>query len=73
MSSWPLTEFLKIPTLLIETGLVTMGSALSAAQRTVEMAMGQSKEPVNAPPVNGPTDIDAAVSEFMNSVARIAR
>jgi hypothetical protein len=68
MSSW-----MKIPAALIETGLVTMGSALSAAQRTVEMAMGQSKGPLKAPPVNGPAEIDAAVSEFMNSVARIAR
>src|SRR5258708_14101050 len=50
-----------------------MGSALSAAQRTVEKAMGKSNVPLKAPPVNGPADIDAAVSEFMNRVARIAR
>jgi hypothetical protein len=73
MSSSPLMQFMKIPSSLIETGLVTMGSALSAMQRTVEMAMGQSKGPLKAPPVNGPADIDAAVSEFMNRVARIVR
>src|SRR5215813_6502726 len=73
MTPSPLAQLLKIPTALIETGLVTMGSALSAAQRTVEKAMGQSKGPLKAPPVNGPADIDAAVSEFMNRVARIAR
>src|SRR5947208_12067406 len=50
-----------------------MGSARRPAQRTVEMPMAQSKGPLKAPPVNGPTDIDAAVSEFMNRVARIAR
>src|SRR5438874_809292 len=73
MTPSPLAQLLKIPSALIETGLVTMGSALSAAQRTVEMAMGQSRGPLKAPPVNGPADIDAAVSEFMNRVARIAR
>jgi hypothetical protein len=73
MTPSPLTQFLKLPSALIETGLVTMGSALSAAQRTIEMAMGQSKGPLKAPPVNGPADIDAAVSEFMNRVARIVR
>jgi hypothetical protein len=30
MSSSPLMQFMKIPSSLIETGLVTMGSALSA-------------------------------------------
>jgi tetratricopeptide (TPR) repeat protein len=73
MTPSPLAQFLKFPSALIETGLVTMGSALKAAQRTVEMAMGQSNGPLKAPPVDGPGDIDAAVSEFMNRLARIAR
>ena len=73
MTPSPLTQLLKLPSALLETGLVTMGSVLSAAQRTVEMAMGQSNGPLKAPPVNGPSDIDGAVSDFMNRVARIAR
>ena len=73
MSSWPLTQFLKIPSLLIETSLVTMGSALSAAQRTVEMAMGQNKGPLTAPPVNGPTDIDALAASVHCNLAGVER
>lgn len=73
MTPSPLSQLMKLPATLLESGLMTMGSALTAAQRTVEKAMGQTTEQLKAPPLNGPTDIDTAVSEFMNSVARIAR
>src|SRR5580698_6800824 len=72
MSS-PFSSLLKLPYSILETGLVTMGSALSTAQRVVETAMGQKKEQLKGAPVNGPADIDNAVSDFMNGVARIAR
>jgi tetratricopeptide (TPR) repeat protein len=73
MSASPLAQLLKIASTLLEGGLMAMGSALNAAQRTVEGAMGVKREQLTAPPVGGPTDIDTAVSEFMNSLARIAR
>jgi tetratricopeptide (TPR) repeat protein len=73
MNSSPFSQLMKLPFTILETGLVTMGSVLNAAQRTVSTAMGQPKTQLKKPPVNGATDIDTAVSDFMNGVARIVR
>ena len=72
-SSSPFDKLMSMPAALLENGLIAMGSAMGTAQRAVEMAMGQTKEQLKAPPVKGPTDIDTAVAEFMNSLARIVR
>jgi hypothetical protein len=68
------TSLLRLPTGLLETGLMTMNAALGTMQAAVEAVTGQkTPAPLTAPPVNGPQDIDTAVSEFANRLARIAR
>jgi tetratricopeptide (TPR) repeat protein len=72
MSS-PSNPFSRIPSSLLEAGLVAMQSALGAAQRTVEKISGQTREAACQIPVDGPSDIDTAVSDFANRLARILR
>ncbi len=73
MSS-PLNTLLRLPTGMIETGLMTMNAALGTMQSAVDNITGQKRpEPLQAPPLDGPQDIDTAVSEFANRLARIAR
>ena len=72
MSSRP-SSFSRFPSGFLEAGLIAMQSALSAAQRTVEKISGQTREPAENVPVDGPSDIDTAVSDFANRLARIAR
>ncbi|MEQ1886949.1 MAG: FG-GAP-like repeat-containing protein [Bryobacteraceae bacterium] len=66
-------DILKLPALMLEMGLTTAHNALGEAQRVVEKVAGQSRQHLTAPPLNGPSDLDTAVSEFMNHIARIAR
>ena len=63
----------KLPALALEMGLTTAHSVLGEAQRAVEKVTGQNREHLTAPPLSGPSDLDTAVSEFMNHMARIAR
>ena len=73
MSS-PFPSLLRLPAGLIETGLMTMNAALGTMQTAVEALTGQPRgRRLTAPPIEGPTDIDTAVSEFANRLARIAR
>jgi tetratricopeptide (TPR) repeat protein len=69
----PSKPFSWLPSSLIEAGLVTVQSALGAAQRAVETISGQTRSPATSVPVDGPGDVDAAVSDFANRVARILR
>jgi hypothetical protein len=67
-------DLFKVPAALLEQGLITMHAALGTAQRGIEMVTGQKPpSPEAGAPVDGPTDIDLAVSDFANRVARIAR
>src|SRR5438094_10670136 len=69
-----LDTLLQIPAGMVETGLHTMNAALGAMQSSVETLTGQkSPSPLKAPPLEGPKDIDTAVSDFANRLARIAR
>jgi tetratricopeptide (TPR) repeat protein len=65
--------FSRLSSALLETGLVAVQTALGAAQRTVEHISGQTRGPAEHIPVDGPTDMDNAVSDFANRVARICR
>jgi len=63
----------KLPSLMMEMGLTAAHSVLGETQRAVEKIAGQERRRLTAPPTEGPADLDTAVSEFMNHVARIAR
>src|SRR5580765_8537478 len=58
---------------LIESGLQSMNTALKTMQSAVGTLTGQKQPelPVT-PPYDGPADIDSAVSDFANRLARIA-
>lgn len=59
---------------LLETGLMTMNSVLQTMQSAVGALMGQkSYGPLRTAPIDGPTDVDAALSEFANRLARVVR
>ncbi len=68
-----LGQFFKLPAALLESGLITVHEALGTAQRSLEKVTGQTHPSAAGAPVDGPTDIDLAVSDFANRVARIAR
>ncbi len=73
MSS-PLDELLKIPAGFLEMGLTAMDGGLKAIQTTIETLSGQKSEPsLNKPPVNGPQNLDDALSDFANQLVRIGR
>ena len=57
----------------LETGLITVQNVMGTAQRAVDQVTGQQHRQLKAPPVNGPEDIDTAVSEFVDHLARIVR
>src|SRR5262249_14324433 len=70
----PLDTLFRLPANMLETGLLTMNTGLRAMQAAIETVTGQFHpgEP-KAPPLDGPKDIDTAVSDFANRIARIAR
>src|SRR5690349_10252727 len=66
-------SLLKISSSLAETGLLVMDSALRTAQAGIGSLVGQQPvEPLN-PPVDGPRDLDEAISDLANRAALIAR
>src|SRR3954451_23870010 len=59
---------------LIETGLLTMGTALQTAQLTVGTMVGQqAPKPPQELPLQGSADLDQAASEFSSRLARLLR
>ncbi|MGH9721605.1 MAG: FG-GAP-like repeat-containing protein [Bryobacteraceae bacterium] len=69
-----LDSMLKISAGVAESGLMMMGSAMKSVQSSMENLSGQGPaKRLTAPPVNGPGDLDAAVSEYANRLACIAR
>src|SRR5262245_24328850 len=61
-------------TRMIEAGLLSVSSALRRVQAAVGRWAGQpAPEPPVDPPWAGPGDVDRAVSEFANRLARLAR
>ncbi len=69
----PFGQLFKAPAALLESGLLAAHSAIGTAQRGIELVTGQTRAPEAGAPVNGPTDIDIAVSDFANRLARIVR
>jgi tetratricopeptide (TPR) repeat protein len=56
---------------LAQAGLVMTETVLSAAQSTLERAIGMEADPGKLPPFKGPRDLDHATSEFANRTLRI--
>jgi tetratricopeptide (TPR) repeat protein len=70
----PLSALFQIPGDMLETGLMAMNAALETIQGVVETVTNQKRPgQLTAPPVDGPKDIDSAVSDFANRLTRIAQ
>ncbi|MBK9166206.1 MAG: VCBS repeat-containing protein [Bryobacterales bacterium] len=64
----------KISANVAEAGLLAMDATLKTAQSSLGSLVGQSAPAApTSPPLTGPRDIDSAVSEFANRMARILR
>ncbi len=50
-----------------------MQTAFESAQKTIEALTGQSHGELKGAPLDGPHDVDTAVSDFANRASRIAR
>jgi len=70
--SFPLGA-LKLPADLLESSLLTLHSALNAAQKGLSAVAGNATSTSAGTPLDGPSDIDLAVSDFANRVTRILR
>ena len=66
-------SFLKLSAGMAEVGLLATESAMKTAQSAIETIAGIPRDPGFAPPLNGPGDLDHAVSEVANRTARIVR
>jgi len=66
-------SFLKMSAGMAEVGLLATESAMKTAQTAIETFAGIPRDPGFAPPMNGPGDMDHAVSEVANRTARIVR
>lgn len=67
-------SLLKISSSVAETGLLAMDSAMKTMQAGIETLAGQQRPGhLTKPPLDGPQDVDTAVSDLANRVARIAR
>jgi len=64
---------MKISAGMAETGLLLADSTMRTMQASMETLAGVRRARPTAPPLDGPADIDTAVSEWANRVARIAR
>src|SRR5260370_9676801 len=64
-------SFLKLSAGVAEMGLLVSGSAMTTTQTTIETMAGIQPDPDITAPVNGPKDLDHAVSELANCATRI--
>ena len=65
---------MRLPLGALETGILTMKVGMQTMQSTLGAFTGHQRSPMLAePPVNGPQDIDAAISHFVNNLLRIGR
>ena len=68
------SSLFRLPFEIIATGFVAMTTALETMQAVVETVTNQKRpEPLKAPPVDGPPDVDTAVADFANRLAAIVR
>src|SRR6266567_7017216 len=62
------------PSSVIESSLLTMNAVLKMAHSSVDALAGQTqRQPLKGAPLDGPQDIDTAVSDFANRLARMVR
>ena len=67
-------SILKITSQFAETGLLAVDTAMRTMQTGIGSLVGQQPPtPLTAPPVEGPQDLDSAISDLANRTARIAR
>ncbi len=66
-------DLLKLPSVMLETGLTMAQTTLETAQRALETLTGQEQGPLKGAPLDGPHDVDTAVSDFADRASRIAR
>ena len=65
-------NFLKIPAGFLELGLRAMNGGVRVLQTTLESLSAQGSDfSSNAPPVNGPQNLDQALSDFANQLMRL--
>jgi len=67
------TQLFKVPATMIEIGLETAQRSLEIAQKTIESLTDQNRGRLDGAPVDGPHDMDTAVSDFADRASRIAR
>src|ERR1051325_5864511 len=69
-----MSSLFQLPANIFERGLLTIDTALRTVQSAIQAASGQERpQLLKAPPLAGPADIDTAVADFANRVARIIR
>ena len=67
-------QLMRMPVGILETSILTMKVGMETMQSTLAAVTGhKTGEMVKAPPVDGPQDIDTAVSYFINNLVRIGR
>ena len=67
------TSLLKLTAGIAESGLLIADTAMKSVQSSVETLAGIQRSAPNQPPLDGPIDVDNAVSDLLNRVARIGR
>jgi tetratricopeptide (TPR) repeat protein len=69
-----MSSLFQLPANIFERGLLTIDTALRTMQSAIQAVTGQERpQLLKAPPLAGPADIDTAVADFANRVARIIR
>ncbi len=67
-------SLLNIPVGFLELGLTLINNTVKKVQNTIESLSGQGSDfKSTLPPVNGPTNLDSALSDFANQLIRIGR
>jgi hypothetical protein len=66
-------DLFALPGSLLETGLVAAQSAMKSAQGTINKLTGLDDGSVKGAPIDGPADLDLAVADFANRLARVYR
>jgi tetratricopeptide (TPR) repeat protein len=67
------TELLKVPTVMLETSLAVVQTTLETVQGAIGTLTGQEQGPLKGAPLDGPHDVDTAVSDFANRASQIVR
>jgi tetratricopeptide (TPR) repeat protein len=66
-------EFLRLPATLVETGLTVLDAGARTIRNTLDAVVprGSARLDPHAPPVDGPQDLETALSDFANQLLRI--